>query len=491
MNISKSKYVRFLKCPKAAWLDVHRPDARTLDEGTAARLAEGTEVGDIAKNYFGDYVETTTRTASGDLDVAQMLALTRRYLAEGRENVCEAAFSVDGLYCAVDILHREGNGYAICEVKSSAEVKEHYLVDVAFQKQVLERCGVPVTGASLLLVNKKYVRQGAIDPRELLVRYDVWDEVCDRQRAVPEMSAEARRVLDGEEPATELSEACKGCDYLPYCTRALPQPNVFGMHMSIGKQLEHYRAGRVTRAEVAEVVAKAELKKHPNAVKAADLDAYLDREEVRGFLAGLHYPLCFLDFESMHGVLPPYDGTRPNEVIPFQYSLHVIAREGAPLHHAEFLAESGGDPRRAVAEHLIRDVPAGACVLAYSYGTEKSYVKELASACPDLAPQLMALRDSILDLALPFRKMWCLLPATCGSYSIKEVSPAMFPNDPSLDYHALHGVQNGTEAMSAFPRLAEMPPEEAEKVREALRVYCCLDTLAMVKVWQELRRLVQ
>ena len=67
--------------------------------------------------------------------------------------------------------------------------------------------------------------------------------------------------------------------------------------------------------------------------------------------------------------------------------------------------------------------------------------------------------------------------------------PALFPNDLSLDYHALSDLcQNGGDAMNLFPSIAKMAPAEAAAAREALLRYCELDTLAMVKVWEKLNK---
>ena len=73
-----------------------------------------------------------------------------------------------------------------------------------------------------------------------------------------------------------------------------------------------------------------------------------------------------------------------------------------------------------------------------------------------------------------------------GSFSIKSVLPALFPDDPSLDYHNLEGVHNGSEAMTIFPKIKDMPPEDAAETRKNLLEYCKLDTYAMVKVWEAL-----
>ena len=77
-----------------------------------------------------------------------------------------------------------------------------------------------------------------------------------------------------------------------------------------------------------------------------------------------------------------------------------------------------------------------------------------------------------------------------GSFSIKSVLPALFPDDPALNYHNLEQIHNGGEAMSIFPKIKDMTPEDAEKTRYNLLKYCELDTYAMVKVWEKLKEAV-
>ena len=78
-----------------------------------------------------------------------------------------------------------------------------------------------------------------------------------------------------------------------------------------------------------------------------------------------------------------------------------------------------------------------------------------------------------------------------SSFSIKSVLPALFPADPSLDYHNLEEIHSGSEAMNAFPAMEQMTLEEQEQTRRNLLKYCELDTYAMVKVWQRLTEAVQ
>ena len=233
---------------------------------------------------------------------------------------------------------------------------------------------------------------------------------------------------------------------------------------------------------------------------------FINPEGIRKFLDRLSYPLYFLDFETMQDAVPRYDGAKVYAQITFQYSLHIKEipdtvveltdngrrmkiRKGKTPIHREFLAPSdGSDPRRALAEQLCRDIPMDVCTLAYNKMFECGRIRELAALYPDLAPHLLNIADNIKDLIDPFRAGDYYVPAMGGSFSIKSVLPALFPGDPELDYHNLdERCQNGGDAMTIFPRIKDMEPEEAKASREALLRYCELDTWAMVKVWEKLK----
>jgi hypothetical protein len=52
----------------------------------------------------------------------------------------------------------------------------------------------------------------------------------------------------------------------------------------------------------------------------------------------------------------------------------------------------------------------------------------------------------------------------------------------------LDGVQNGSQAMNAFARLGSLDEKEKLKLRNSLLEYCKLDTLAMVKILEKLKK---
>ena len=494
LYLSKSKYCGLWQCPKIAWLKKYKPEKLAFDESTLSRMEAGNEVGDLAMGLFGDFVEVTAY--HGDkLDLPQMIAATKAEMEKGTPVICEASFQYNGLYCAVDILKKENGGWAIYEVKSSTHNDQPvYIADVAYQKYVLEHCGVPVSGLYLVCLDGDYVFDGCLDIHRLFKITDVAQAAQVEENSIAANLSIAERLLASEEePAIDLSVNCKNpylCGFWPYCSRHIPSPSVFDLYrMPFAKKIEYYKKGKITYQDLLfdpGITSPKQVRQILYAV--SDQGTYVNKESIRDFLDTLSFPLYFLDFETMQTVIPRFVGTKPYAQIPFQYSLHYIERDGGELKHKEYLAESGTDPRRELAERLCADIPMNVCVTAYNKSFECTRIKELAAAFPDLADHLLNIEANIRDLLVPFQTGCYYNRAMGGSFSIKSVLPALFPDDPALDYHNLDGVHHGGEAMTLFPKIKDMPPEEQKKARHNLLKYCELDTFAMVKVWQELVR---
>lgn len=485
--LSKSRYCSAVQCPKMLWLKKNRPEVFDFGVLNESTLETGSQVGDLAMGLFGDFVEVPY----GDL--GEMVETTKELLAHGTPVIAEASFSVGGLFCSVDILKNLGGGNVeLYEVKSSTGVHEIYYHDVAFQAHILTLCGLTAQKCFVVHINKQYERQGELDVHGLFSLEEITERVRQMQEEVAERTAAVREYMKREdEPSDDIGAHCftpYACGFFGYCTRHLPERNVFqiaGLRKSTQFKCywdgivsfdELYASDRLSYAQRKQI--EHELFPQPPQIEA---------EPIREFMSGISYPLYFLDFESFQPAIPLFDRSHPFEQIVFQYSLHYIEREGGQLQHKEFLAYPGQDPRRALAEQLCADIPLDVCTTAYNMGFEKGRIRKLADLYPDLREHLLNIHDHIRDLMIPFQKKWYYCRAMQGSYSIKYVLPALFPDDPSLDYHNLEGVHNGGEASDTFARMASMSPEELETARANLLRYCGLDTFAMVKVWEKLK----
>ncbi len=473
-----------LQCLKALWLARHRPDLRTPpDEARLERFRVGREVGILARGLFPGGVAVDSGS------VASRLRRTGELVKGGAETIYEAAFRHEDLLIMADILHRGSRGWELYEVKSGTKVEDVHIDDVAVQYHVLTGWGLEVASASVVHVDCRYVRRGKIDVHGLFAAEDVTAMAAARRNLIVKRLADMRRVIAGECPAKDIGPHCFTpyvCDFKGHCWAHIPEYSVFNIsNLGMQRKFELYYAGVV---DPRDIPGRFRLSEKQRMEVEAELTGreYIDREAIRRFLDTLHYPLYFLDFETFQQPVPPFEGVRPYQKIPFQYSLHFIERKGAPPGHFEFLAREGMDDREEIARRLVEQVPEDACVVTYNMAFEKDVLRGLAADFPRYAGGLMKIHDGIRDLMIPFRQRSCYTRRMKGSHSIKAVLPALVTG---LGYDGME-VADGEAASRVFASLHRIKdPDEVKRLRKALLDYCRLDTLAMVRLLERLREL--
>jgi hypothetical protein len=211
----------------------------------------------------------------------------------------------------------------------------------------------------------------------------------------------------------------------------------------------------------------------------------IDAAGLRGFLEDLTFPVLLLDFETVAPAVPRWEGTRPYQQIPFQYSLHVLQALDAEPAHSGFLAEPGPDPRSALLDSLLPATAGAGSILAYHMPFELGVMQQLAEAFPDARAEIEQRVARMDDLIRPFRAWQFWLPEMGGSFSIKSVAPALAPE---MSYEGLE-IADGLAASLTFGRLISgTEPAEAARLQAALETYCERDTLGMVRVLQAIGR---
>ena len=489
MYLSKTRYTRALQCPKMLWMDIYKKDEKAENESLESIFATGDNVGALARGYFGDY----SLVADND-NKSIMIDETQEYINAGATNIAEASFSFSGLFCSVDILHKNPYGWDIVEVKSSTGVHQVYYDDIAYQCYVLTNLGYNITGVYNLHLNKKYIRHGDLDLQQLYTLVDCAEHVSMRLPYIKQNIQQIEQFLartEDFEPVYDIGMHCEEpyeCSYKSYCQRNLPTPNIFDVHGRLArkKKYQFYYDGIISFDDIVKYAKLSKKQMLQVETEALNKPPTVNKDKINAFLNSLSYPLYHLDFETYMQAVPKYDGIWPYRQIPFQYSLHIQKEKCGECEHKEHLGKEGTDTRRALAEQLCNDIPKDVCCLAYNKKFERMIIKELAADYPDLAEHLMNIHDNILDLATPFENCDYYCKEFYGRFSIKYVLPALCPNDPELDYHNLDEIHHGGEASVAFAQLHTKSPEEIAQTRKNLLAYCGLDTLAMVKVLEKL-----
>lgn len=480
--LSKSQFIRGLQCYKSLYLHRHHPELRDeLSQAQEKIFQNGIDVGCYARQLFPDGLEI----AFDGMALSEQIRLTREALEDGADTIYEAAFGSDAVFARADILHREKDGWGLYEVKASTRIDDVHIQDVALQHYVLTGAGLSISKASVAHINNKYIRQGAVNIEKLFAIRDVTKKVQELQGHIREKIGTLQEMLTGDMPAVDIGEHCTNpypCDFQKHCWQHIPEQSVFSLRGRGVNKFGLYRQGIVHLQDVPEALLSWQQRMQQEAALARK--EFINRKKVQKFVQSLWYPLCFLDFETCMSAIPPFNGMRPYRHIPFQYSLHIIEREGAQLRHHEFLAEPGRDQREELLKKLLSEIPRNACVLAYNKAFEANILKQLGEWYPSCMKKINFVISNMHDLADPFRRREVYHYLMDGSYSLKAVLPALVPE---LSYEDME-IGEGMEAMDAFHRIGETDdPEEKARIRAALLEYCRLDTLAMVKIVEKLR----
>jgi predicted RecB family nuclease len=485
VRISKSKYCAGVQCLKRLYLLVHSPELFAQPSASdQAIIEQGREVGMLARRLFPGGVGVCEHS----LDLATRK--TRELLRDQSvPTIFEGVFEHGGVLVRVDILHRRQDGrWRLIEVKSTTEVKDHQLDDVAIQCRVLSRSGVDVASACLAHVNRNYVYQGG--------DIDVWRffRIKNLTRRVASLEPKLTFQLRSEFTALSLPQAPQiapgrhcvvpiTCEFYDRCNPPRPNDHIGylpRLHASAAEELEEM--GVESIRDIPDDFDLTDIQRRA-AMCVQTGKPWFDRDGLAAKLATLRYPIAYLDFETLNPAIPRCSRMHPFDHLCFQFSLHTQSEPGAALEHREFLATDPGDPRSEFITSLCSALPNSGGIVVYS-SFESQRLSELASSFPEFADRINAIQARLFDL-LPVVREHTYHPAYAGSYSIKSVLSALVPE---MTYDGMQ-VANGRDAGLAWESLVRgsLDCGDRERIRKALLDYCGQDTLAMVRLLEMLR----
>ena len=485
--LSKSKYLSGLQCHKLLWYYYNAKDQiPAFDAQTQAIFDQGHLVGELAKKLYPNGVEI----AGAVKDFGKMLELSREALSQ-RRPLFEAAFKSGNAFARADILNPVGkNDWEIIEVKSSTEVKEVNLHDLALQRYAYEGAGLSITRCFVLHINNEYVREGEIDPKKLLTKTDVTDKVRDLLKSVPaNLQTMVDVIRQKSSPDIKIGPHCGdpyGCPMQEVCWKFLPENNPLTLYyFKKEKAFDLIHDGHLDIRKLPESLSLSD--KQDIQVKALrNGKTHIDKESIREFLEQLEHPLYYLDFETFGTAIPLYDDVRPYEQIPFQFSLHIVESEGKKPRHESFLADGKSDPRPEILRRLKKLLGDKGSIVAYNAPFEKDKLNKASAIFKEYTKWYQSIEPRFVDLLSPFKSFHYYHPDQCGSASIKAVLPAL----TGKSYEGLE-IAEGGRASLEFLRVTfgDADEKERQKVQRQLEKYCELDTSGMVLIVEVLDRM--
>jgi hypothetical protein len=515
--LSKSKYIAGIQCLKYLWYIVNYPEKiPPFDEATQFRFKQGHDVGNLAKMLFPEGIEV------GDgSDIKAELARSRELTnivaanytdfndiePSARYPLFEASFTYKNAFARADILEPSGtDSWNIIEVKSSTSLKDINKHDISFQKYCYEGAGLRIDKCYLMYINKDFIKNGPVEPKKFFVIEDVTEEAELLKRDVEENINMMLETIDSRTcPDIEIGKNCYDpydCPLKDICWGSLPKNNVFELYRVKDLAFDFYHKGITEISKIADTSSLEQIQLiQYKTVKENSI--FIDRKAIEIFLNKLIYPLYFLDFETFSTAIPLFDGLKPYQNIPFQFSCHILKSPDGRSYNLYFLAENNKDPRKDLLKNLKKALgysdntddnkynnSTAGSILVYYKSFEINILRKLSKAFPKDSWWIEDAIERIVDLYEPFGKFYYYNPEQKGSASLKNVLPVL----TGISYDDME-IKNGEEASLKFLNITflknEKEPDkyEVEKIRKDLLDYCGLDTEGMIFILRKLYKL--
>lgn len=487
----------YLKHPAWLWLKKNDPSKIPQpDAGLQARFDEGNLFEEYAYKLFPNAVELGYKT-DGEFDGRKynsLLNKTKEEIEKGTEVIFQGRFEVDNLTVIFDVLQKVGdNIYDLYEVKSSTSAKPEHMHDLSFQTVVLQKAGLNIRNIFVMHVNNQYVRDGEINPKEIVSTEDVTEQVMlmteeTEYRAKKALEYLANTTKPDFSPRHIKSGATK--DWLEIFRNVkddLPENSIYDLCGVTPKQIGALEDMGIELIRDIPEDFKLTVKQqgHVQSVKEGRI---VNKEEINKFLDKIEYPIYFFDYETFSGVIPAFDGLRPYQQGVFQYSLHILESPDSELVHKEYLHLENSNPSKKVVERMREDIGDTGTIITWNEKFEKGRNRELAEMFPEYESFLLELNDRMIDLMVPFYNGWFIDKDFKGSASVKYVSPILVKG---FGYKDLEIAEGGTAQRTWMEMvLRGKHQDKKDEIVENLLKYCGFDTEVMYLIMKVLEEAV-
>jgi len=475
MNKTKTNYITYLNCKRQGWYEYNNYSAEELSFSQKAIISESYKVEKLSTELFPNIKESN--------DFIKEISQPGPLVLYQPKIIGE-----DNFHIRADIIEKDSDSNInLYEIKNSTKEKKNYIPDIAIQKAALKFNGITLEKANLILIDNQYALEGAIDAWKLFKIIDVTDEVneyLEIELNIPEYveEIESDKILD----RSISSKNCNSCPFLKICFKGIPN--------SIRK---------IPRGNIGNKIAKlidrgiTDLNKIPEDIKLTDnQQKYVDIQisnhpqiriqDINESLNSLKFPIAYYDIETINEAIPIYEGVHPFEQIPFQFSLHLLDKEGN-LDHKDYLHLDKSNPMPEFLKTLAAVVPNEGSVIVWNDSFEKRINNMMAEKYPEYKILLNDLNERMFDLSIIFKNSY-LHPKFMGSYSLKNVLPIFYDK---LQYSDL-AISEGLTASFKWADMifGNLDMHEKEKIKEDLLAYSKLDTESMFHIYQSLVNLV-
>lgn len=467
MKLNRSNFLLYLECPRHLWAKIHEGQKRPLTKLSTYIKEQKNLIKPMAKDFI--IANILPKYPKGSVVEENVVAQTEKLKAK-----------IDFL-----IKNSDTQQVDLYQVKIGINPygRESIRFGSAFIKKVFEE-NYSVNGIFVIHLNKFYKRKDNLDIKQLFALTDLLPYIDKPYKKLDELIPRASQIFELSSVGN-LSTNCrpKHC-YIPgICFPNISEYSIFDLRRVSSAQLKDFLLAGVDEIKDIpdDAILKPDQKKQVFTAKKGE--PVFNVGAIKTWLDFLEYPLYFLDYETFSFIIPEYHGHHAFDQIVFQYSIHVLHKDGA-LEHKEFLHLDASDPGAKLFSQLKKDTGNTGSVIVWNASFEKGRNRELGIQLGE--EQFFAdLNNRVFDLSDIFSSQSYDDPRFKGSWSIKKVLPILVPD---LNHNSL-AIKNGEEASFTWYKSVYKSNASIE-IKENLLEYCKLDTLAMVKIYDFLKDLI-
>ena len=486
-QLSKSRIMSGLQCHKKLWLDVHG----NFDDQPKSQYEAGNRFNEIIRKSYGEGVNL-----SKSKDISEATSKTKEAIKNKVKVIYEGTFIYSETIVKVDVLINRDDKWELLEAKTSKEIKPDHIKDVAIQSYILKKNSLDIEKTKLILVNDQFIYKGDNNYKNLFYEEDITKDVLSEENNISNYIQELIPITEkkSECPKIFIGTHCNKpypCDYKKNCESELFKSGntPYTILPYAGKKLKEYcNKNKIINLidipdEQLEISRKGYAENFHKIIKNCHKENKVwISDELKKILLSFEWPFIFMDFETVIQSVPLVKNTKPNEHVPFQWSVHIWNTFKDTINKKDtfsFLGFNEDELEKKFLESLISVVGKKGTIFAHNASTEKSVLEKLK-----IKPELKNFSNDINQIISRLCDTKKLVaenyysPKMNGSYSIKSIVKSI-PSE--INYNEEENIESGTGAMLAWFICTDpsTKKEEIEKQKKMLIKYCAKDTFAL------------
>lgn len=471
MKLTKTDFIAYIDAPMHLWAMKHNKlTEHEIGVFLQHLFEQGYEVEEYAEKYINE-------------------VLAKRY--NSKENgVIFQPTSEDGMFQARTdalFLNPETDKWDMYEIKSTNDISKQHKYDATFQYLVFSK-EYEIGDVHILHLNKEYYRKGDLDLKELFKATNVNEDIEKLKDEVHQLRHDALEIMQLDY-SSEVQTCIKpkDCPCMGLCHKNDPEYSIYEISGFSGSPKKVRELESLGIKSIYDIPSAFDLA--PTYRRQVDVaqsrQVYIDKDYIQNDLNGIEYPIYFIDYESFNPAIPMYDGYKPYDQMPFQWSLHIQREKGGELEHYEFIETEAIDPIPNFLKALKEVMGDTGAIIVWNKSFEGKQNERMGEIHPEYKVFCENMNSRLYDLMDIFQKGYYADPVCKGSYSIKKILPALVPD---LSYRDMD-IGDGATAMTSWYELVYDDGDSS--IKDNLLKYCELDTWAMVKIYEELITIVK